>query len=161
MNLKMQKIVFAILTITTFITIFIFSNQNGNKSSSTSRQFTNKIIEILQLDKNLNEIEKENLIENSQFFIRKLAHFTIYTIAGINIYGFINTCNIKNKVISALLVGIIYAISDEVHQMFSGGRTPAIRDVIIDTCGVLFGIFIFLILNRILKNIKNKARSDS
>lgn len=158
MNLKIQRIIFGILTAITFITIFIFSNQNGEKSGSVSRDFTKKVIETLHIDKNLNEIEKENLIENSQFIVRKLAHFTIYTIAGINLYGFINTYNIKNKykMIGALLVGIIYAISDEIHQMFSGGRTPAVMDVFIDSCGVLFGINMFLITNKIIKNKKQK-----
>lgn len=153
MNLKIQRIIFAILTIATFVTIFILSSQNGDESGSTSRGFTKKIIEILQLDKNLSEIEKENLIENSQFFIRKLAHFTIYTIAGINIYGFVNTYDTKkkNKILVTLLVGIVYAISDEIHQMFSGDRTPAIRDVFIDSCGVLFGICIFLAIDKIIK----------
>lgn len=154
MNLKIQRIIFAILTIATFVIIFIFSSQNGEKSGSTSRGFTKKIIEILQLDKKLSESEKEDLIENSQFVIRKLAHFTIYAIAGINIYGFVNTYDMKkkNKILGALLVGIIYAISDEIHQMFSGDRTPAIRDVFVDSCGVLFGIGIILLI----KNIKRK-----
>lgn len=158
MNLKIQRIIFGILTAITFITIFIFSNQNGEKSGSVSRDFTKKVIEILHIDKNLNEIEKENLIENSQFIVRKLAHFTIYTIAGINLYGFINTYKIKNKskIIGVLLVGIIYAISDEIHQMFSGERTPAVMDVFIDSCGVLFGINMFLITNKIIKNKKQK-----
>lgn len=157
MNLKIQRIIFAILTIVTFITIFIFSSQNGDESGSISRGFTKKIIEILQLDKNLSEDEKESLIENSQFIIRKLAHFTIYTIAGMNIYGFVNTFGMKkkNKILCALLVGIIYAISDEIHQMFSGDRTPAIRDVIIDSCGVLFGVGIILLI----KNIKHKINN--
>ena len=153
MNLKIQRIIFAVLTIATFVTIFMFSSQNGEKSGSTSREFTKKIIEILQIDKNLSESEKENLIENLQFVIRKLAHFTIYTIAGINIFGFVNTFDMKkkNKILCALLVGIIYAMSDEIHQMFSGGRTPAIRDVFIDSCGVLFGICIFLVINKIIE----------
>ena len=163
MNIKIQRIIFAILTIATFVTIFIFSSQNGDKSGSTSREFTKKIIEILQIDKHLNESEKENLIENSQFVIRKLAHFTIYTIAGINIYGFVNTYNIKkkNKMLSTLIVGDVYAISDEIHQMFSGDRTPAIRDVVIDSCGTLFGICIFLIFYKIIKIRKDKNRSNS
>ena len=159
MNLKIQRIIFAILTITTFVIIFIFSSQNGEKSGSTSRGFTKKIIEILQLDKNLSESEKEDLIENSQFVISKLAHFTIYTIAGINIYGFVNTYEIKkkNKILGALILGIIYAITDEIHQMFSGGRTPSIRDIFIDSCGVLFGICIFLVINKVIKIRKNKS----
>lgn len=163
MTLKIQRITFAILTIATFVIIFIFSSQNGDESSSASRNFTRKVIEILQIDKHLNEIEKENLIENSQFIMRKLAHFTIYTIAGINMIGFINTYNIKkkNKIIGVLLVGVLYAISDEFHQMFSGGRTPTIRDVAIDSCGVLFGIWIFLQLDKILKKESDKIHSSS
>ena len=68
-------------------------------------------------------------------------------------YGFINTYNIKkkNKILIALLLGIVYAISDEIHQMFSGGRTASPIDVCIDSCGVLFGIGIFLLV----KNIRN------
>lgn len=157
MNLKIQRIIFAILTIATFVTIFIFSSQNGDESGSTSRNFTRKVIEILQIDEYLNESEKENLIENSQFIIRKLAHFTIYTIAGINMMGFINTYNLKkkNKIISVLLVGVIYAISDEFHQMFSGGRTPAIKDIFIDSFGVLIGICVFMQLNKIVRKKSN------
>lgn len=159
MGLKIQRIIFGILTIATFVTIFIFSSQNGNLSGTTSRGFTRKIVEILQIDRNLSESEKENLIESCQYIIRKTAHFSIYAIAGINMYGFINTYNIKkkNKILVTLLVGIIYAISDEIHQMFSGDRTPAIRDVVIDSCGVLFGICMFLAINKIIKIRKNKA----
>lgn len=153
MNIKIQRIIFAILTLATFVTIFIFSNQNGNLSGSTSKGFTKKIIEILRIDRNLSESEKEELIENSQFVIRKLAHFTIYTLAGINIFGFFNTFDMKmkNKIIFALFTGAVYAVSDEFHQMFSGERTASIRDVCIDSCGVVFGIFIFLIINKVIE----------
>lgn len=156
MNLKIQRIIFAILTITTFATIFIFSSQNGNISGDTSRGFTRKIVEILRIDKNLSESEKEELIENSQFVIRKLAHFTIYTLAGINIFGFFNTFDMKmkNKIIFALFTGAVYAVSDEFHQMFSGERTASIRDVCIDSCGVFFGVLIFIFVKKILKSIK-------
>lgn len=156
MGLKIQRIIFGILTIATFVTIFIFSSQNGNLSGATSRGFTKKIIEILRIDRNLSESEKEELIENSQFVIRKLAHFTIYTLAGINIFGFFNTFDMKmkNKIICALFTGAVYAVSDEFHQMFSGERTASIRDVCIDSCGVFFGVLIFIFVKKILKSIK-------
>ena len=163
MNLNIQRIIFAILSILTFITIFMFSNQNGNKSGNTSRNFTRKVIEILQIDKHLEEDKVENLIEKSQFLIRKLAHFTIYTIAGINMMGFINTFDIeeKNKIKGVLLIGALYAISDEFHQMFSGDRTPAIKDVFIDSLGVLFGILIFLGIYRLKNKIRTKDNINS
>lgn len=162
MNLKIQRIIFAILTITTFATIFIFSSQNGNISGDTSRGFTRKIVEILRIDKNLSESEKEELIENSQFVVRKLAHFIIYTVAGINIFGFFNTFDMKmkNKIICALFTGAVYAMTDEFHQMFSGERTASIRDVCIDSCGVMFGICIFIIFDKIIKARKNVTNDN-
>lgn len=163
MNLKIQRIIFAILTITTFATIFIFSSQNGNISGDTSRGFTRKIVEILRIDKNLSETEKENLIENSQFIIRKLTHFTIYTIAGINIFGFFNTFDMKmkNKIICALFTGAVYAMTDEFHQMFSGERTASPKDVCIDSVGVLFGVCIYLIVEKIIKKIRHKQLKNN
>lgn len=153
MKIKIRKIIFFILTIATFVTIFIFSSQNGEDSGNLSRNVAEVIINILPFSKNLDEIQRKIIIENSQFIIRKLAHFSIYTIVGINTMGFIDTYNklkSKKKFVIALLVGIMYAIIDEFHQMFSEGRTPAIMDVMIDSCGVAFGILIYILILKII-----------
>lgn len=157
MNLKIKRIVFAILTIITFIAIFIFSGQNGNKSGNTSRNFTRRIIEILPICRDLEEYKKDEIVENSQYIIRKLAHFTIYTLAGINMMGVASTYDINNrrKFANVLLVGTMYAISDEIHQMFTGGRTPAILDVGIDCLGIFFGSLIVFSISRVFKINKN------
>ena len=55
MNLNIKRTIFAILTIATCIIIFIFSNQNGEKSGLTSRGFVRKIVEITGITNNLNE----------------------------------------------------------------------------------------------------------
>ena len=153
--MKKTRLIFFILTIATFITIFIFSNQNGEESGATSRGFTKAIIEAFPITKYLDEERKMELIENVQTLVRKLAHFSIYTVLGINLMGFVNTYDglrRKDKVLITILVGVIYAISDELHQMFSGGRTPAIMDVCIDSFGVMFGLIIFSIVNKIKLN---------
>ena len=67
MNLNIKRTIFAILTIATCIIIFIFSNQNGEKSGLTSRGFVRKIVEITGITNNLNETEKEELIEIVDF----------------------------------------------------------------------------------------------
>ena len=157
MNLNIKRTIFAILTIATCIIIFIFSGQDGEKSGLTSRGFVRQIIEITGVMDNLNETEKEDLIENCQFAVRKLAHFSIYTILGINILGFINTykkISLKKQIGITLLFGCLYATSDEFHQMFSNGRTASPKDVGIDTLGVLFGIGIYLLVKKIITTIK-------
>ena len=40
------------------------------------------------------------------------------------------------------LTGVLYAVSDEIHQTFVPGRAGQIRDVLIDSCGVLAGILL-------------------
>jgi VanZ family protein len=40
----------------------------------------------------------------------------------------------------ALLICILYAISDEIHQMFIPGRSGQVSDVLIDSTGGLVGI---------------------
>ena len=161
MKLQIKRIIYAVLTIATFITIFIFSGQNGEISSKTSRGFTEKIINLLPISKNWNEDEKQEIVEKSQTVIRKLAHFTIYTIAGIWMMAFANTydnATLKQKIIIVIAIGMLYAISDEFHQMFSDGRTPLIKDVGIDTLGVTFGSIISTIIFKIVKNYKEKAK---
>ena len=160
MDLKIKRILFGILTIITCIIIFIFSSQNGEKSGLTSRGFVRKIVEITGITNDLNEEEKEEVIENCQFVVRKLAHFSIYAILGINILGFVNTYKnfkFKSQIEITLFSGFLYAVSDGFHQMFSGGRTTSPKDVCIDTLGVLFGIGIFLLIKKLIKMTYTKS----
>lgn len=155
--MKKTRVIFFILTMITFITIFMFSNQNGEESGRTSRGFTKGILELIPTVKNLDEERKKEIIENTQTIVRKLAHFSIYTVLGINLMGFINTYDklkTKHKILITIFIGSMYAVSDEFHQMFSGGRTPAVMDVCIDSLGVIFGVMIYSICGRMkLKNV--------
>ena len=42
----------------------------------------------------------------------------------------------------SLLICLIYAFSDEIHQLFVLGRSGEFRDVLIDFCGSILGYFI-------------------
>ena len=39
----------------------------------------------------------------------------------------------------AILLALLYATSDEIHQIFTPGRTPAVTDVLLDTVGASVG----------------------
>lgn len=45
----------------------------------------------------------------------------------------------------ALIICMLYAISDELHQLFIPGRSAEIRDVFIDSFGATVGIFIYIL----------------
>jgi VanZ family protein len=52
-------------------------------------------------------------------------------------------------------VCVIYATSDEIHQLFVPGRGGQVKDVIIDNAGVIAGIGIYLTMSRIITLLEN------
>jgi VanZ family protein len=48
----------------------------------------------------------------------------------------------------AVLLAILYAASDEFHQSFTPGRSPAIMDICIDTIGSIIGISVLCFFRR-------------
>ncbi len=153
MKTNILRIIFLILIIINSLIIFGFSSQNGEESSSLSKTVINKIADILNIKEN-----RTAFLDLGEKIIRKLAHFSIYTLLGIWSISFLHTFNIKIKyqVIISSIWGILYAITDEFHQMFSIGRNASIDDVIIDTLGVIFGLFFVLLILKIIEIIKNK-----
>lgn len=152
-NLILKRIIFIAMILVTFFTIFNFSAQNGKESGNVSHKVTTVIVKVVVK----NEASREKYIEKLEPVVRKLAHFSIYTVAGFAIMGMFCTFDIKNKykLIFSLLIGVAYAVSDEIHQMYTPGRGPSIIDVGIDSLGVLTGIFIMIILIILFENISN------
>lgn len=148
-----KRIVYAVLIILWMITIFEFSNQNGDTSQGTSDVITDKIIEINN--------DLENKRDQVSFCVRKLAHFSIYLIGGILAFGFFNTYSLQKKYVIAfaLMFGIVYASLDEFHQSFISGRSAQIRDVCIDTFGVITGEIISCFVKKHKKLLKKEIKN--
>lgn len=149
-----------ILIIIWMIIVFLFSNQKGTESGNISKTVT-IVIEKLLIGNNIYKS-----VPNFGFFetiIRKLAHFSIYTIGGFLIMNYFydvqnenKKTNLKNKILYSIFFGAIYAVTDELHQFFVPGRSARIFDVIIDTFGVITGVLIYLLVikfNNFIKNI--------
>ena len=159
MKTNILRISFLILIIINSLIIFGFSSQNGEESSNLSKMIITKIANIL----NVKEENKTIFLDLGEKVIRKLAHFSIYTLLGIWSISFLYTFNIKLKyqVIITSVWGFLYALTDEFHQMFSNGRHASIDDVIIDTLGVIFGLLLVLLILKVKEIINkklNKAR---
>ena len=70
--------------------------------------------------------------------LRKGAHVTEYAILGLLLMRAVG------REAPAFLLGVGYAITDELHQHFVRGRHASPVDVAIDSTGVLLGILVFL-----------------
>lgn len=154
-----MRIILILLLLGTFYIIFGFSSQDGEKSGSISKRITEKIATLIPQIQEKSKLEKENIMNKMERIIRKMAHFSIYTVVGLLLMSLISTYNIKekNRLIITLTTGIIYASSDEIHQSFVPGRSPMITDVVIDTMGVILGILLIILGKKIIKKYrKNK-----
>lgn len=149
----MKKIIIYILLILWMILIFSFSHQPAVDSDKVSNSVIDKIIHTVEIISNheFNDDELEVISNYLIFPVRKLAHFTLYFVLGILFYNVVCLYNIdiKKALLISILFCIIYACSDEIHQLFILGRSGELRDVLIDTLGSILGIFI-------VKNIKRR-----
>ena len=157
-NKKKIKYVKCIIAIICCIIIFSFSAVPATASTKQSKGLTYNVIKLLNGNK-LSEKELTKLTKKVNPLIRKIAHFSIYMILAIFTYMFIEELNIKSKsekerlrknILYTCIFCIIYAVFDEIHQIYVPGRTGKAIDVIIDTLGSCMGIVI-LLLNNFIK----------
>lgn len=129
-----------ILVILWMIFIFVMSSFDATSSSNQS----NFIVDIITSIINIKDIGLLSLI------IRKLAHFIEYFILGILVINFITRYD--KKIIIAILLCIIYATSDEIHQIFVPGRSCQIIDIMIDSLGSIMGVYLYKLITKKCKN---------
>ena len=150
----MKKIISFIALILWMIVIFSFSSADANKSTGTSDKVITTMIEIKDKITN-NETpnnKKEIIVKNSSFYIRKIAHITEYLILGFLIFNLLKQYSVTN-IYYAIGLSILYSCTDEFHQLFISGRSGSIRDVLIDSIGILIGTYLYKLL--FIKNKEN------
>ena len=142
------------LFVTIMIMIFIFVQ--SALPADLSQQESNFIVRYLAQRLHMDEY----LLS---FIVRKCAHFTEYMILGISVKVTADDLLRRSRrgdvqtraagILCPWCIGALYAVSDEIHQYFVPGRNCKLRDVIIDSCGVLTGVLI-------VRFIKCKRASD-
>jgi len=148
--IKKHSIVLSfILVLAVMGMIFWFSAQTGTDSGALSGKITAWIVRIFvpSFD-TFPEPEQEALRNTVGFLIRKAAHFSEFALLGFSLMLHIQQLRQRLRIrfswLWAWVVGTAYAVSDELHQHFVGGRHPAVTDVLIDSSGVLAGLTLFL-----------------
>ena len=89
-----------------------------------------------------------------------IGHLGGYGLLGLLLYRAFNRGLVGWNLVSArntFVVGFLYAVSDELHQMYVPGRTPAVSDVVIDAFGIILALlFIGLVVNPLYRCLKGK-----
>ena len=85
-------------------------------------------------------------VEVCHMLVRKCAHFTEYGI----LFWLLIRGPMKDRPYLALLLCVLYALSDEGHQIFVPGRTASLYDVALDSTGALFSHFLTTAIGEIV-----------
>ena len=128
--------------------IFYMSSQPANESNDTSYKLIGKIAYIVYPEyRHLTLAEKEIFNSRYNHLVRKITHATVYfflAIFSLAALGFSPRLR-KSRIELALIICLLFAISDELHQWFVPGRSPQLTDVLIDLAGILLAILIYLL----------------
>lgn len=158
--LKYKDKVLIILAIIWMGVIFMFSAQVSDESKSSSNKVTSAVVNtVISIKKeNISEEKRQKIIEDKTFIVRKSAHFTEYFILGLILILYLQT---KEKlatkyIILAIIFCVLYATSDEIHQIFVDGRSCKIMDILIDTCGSSLAILGFTSIYKLTTNLKKQ-----
>lgn len=117
--------------------IFFFSSQPGEVSLKQSDTIIYKITDIVSKK---DEETKKHLSIKWTFLVRKTAHFLEYFVLGLIIYLVLDIRGIKYLQITAIILALLFASLDEIHQLFVVGRTAKVFDVFIDSIGATVAI---------------------
>ena len=85
--------------------------------------------------------------------LRKIAHFTEFAALGASL-GWLSGMLRKSK-LRPLLYGFGAACVDETIQVFVPGRGPSLKDVGIDTCGVIVGMILLTFGHHLIHKVKH------
>lgn len=150
----MKKYIKIILLIVWMAVIFYLSCESKDDSTHTTNIIVNSLYYFYSLFVGKNALDINSFVDIVFKPIRKIAHFSEFSILGILLYIVYNDSPKKNKIICPLIFAGLYAISDEIHQYFVPGRACTFIDMIIDTCGAFIGIVLIHLIEKRWKERK-------
>ena len=162
-RISKKRILWVILTLLQMAFIFYMSASDAPRSSEYSHDITRWLCMIFIYGWKGKPHKKQNhLMKKLNHFVRKAAHFTEFAVLGALLFMCIRSFRAGKKksalIALPVVLGAIYAVSDEVHQYFVPGRACAITDVLIDTAGVIFGVLVAYLITRRRSKQQNDAQ---
>lgn len=137
--------------------IFGFSAQTGEVSGSLSYRISYEIVEfgnsVFHLEKNAQELEQN--ARSIEVPIRKLAHMAEYFVLTLTVLFPLYVYGMRGVrlFVSAGLLCVLFAASDELHQLFVSERSGSIRDVGIDSIGITAALAVTYFIKKV-KTVK-------
>lgn len=143
-------------TISAWVAVFLWMGlifYLSHQPASASSQLSGGIVDFF-----INSIERLLPLINVDgsffhFIVRKSAHLMAYFILGMLVLHALRSIIMTSwkRLLIAFLLCVLYATSDEIHQLFIPGRSGEVRDVVIDSIGAAGGISLYMLIGKIMK----------
>ena len=128
--------------------IFAFSAQDGAASTHTSEGFMALMARFIPALGN-------PAVSGA---VRTFGHFSEFTLLGLLLaWAVVGPSPALPRVLIAQGAGMLYAATDEFHQLFVPGRACELSDWLVDNAGVLVGLGLFLLLVALLRRARRRA----
>ena len=151
------------LIILNLIFIFAFSMQNAEESAEVSGSISNTVANVVVEDfESKPQEEKEEILLGIDAVVRKLAHMAEFASLAALTLLLLSTWHIKLPWRLTASLGLVLAsgFTDELLvQMRSDGRSPQVKDVLIDLLGGAVGCCAALLLIRLFVRAKNARKA--
>ena len=127
--------------------IFYMSSRVAEESDALSLGFIGHILSWVMPDYDSMSLSDQLALEqNYNHLVRKLAHFTEFALLGALALNAARHLQLRHPLALSWAFSVLYAASDEIHQLFVPGRAGMITDVCIDSCGALLGVLLLALL---------------
>lgn len=147
-----KRIIYTAFTLLWMLVIYMMSAQSADVSGASSSAITVRILGFFV------DNPSTELVDTVETLIRKMCHFFEYAVLCMLCYQTLLSYGVKGrKLLFSLLIAILYAVTDEVHQYFVPARACRFYDVVIDSLGALSGYFVIKCFKHMLKG-KNSQR---
>ena len=162
--MRVAKIIVSMsITLAIMVVIFMLSAQDGEQSGSLSAAVARMLASVfVEGFDSMPSEQQAQLITQMSWPIRKTAHATEYACLAISL---VVTCwqiaawrheargeeqvslrQIPLVGITAFVITVLYACSDEIHQLLIDGRAGQVADVLVDASGAAIGCLLICLL---------------
>lgn len=154
---KRKSTIAGIFALVWMCVIFTFSAQTQEESGAVSEGISYRIVNTtgMLLHLHMDDERVREIAGAIEYFVRKGAHMTEYAILAILIYVWLGRWQFSRLRESCIAVvfTILYACSDEIHQLFVAGRAGMISDVLVDSVGAVLGLALFLFIGKCVNKV--------
>lgn len=141
-KLIIHRVISFTLLLAVMVTIYCLSAQDSTDSAEASNSVVSWLYELLKID-----------LPNGT--VRTIAHGCEFAALGFLMLNALRSLRSDFKVVSSVIISFIYAITDEIHQLFVPGRAFQLTDLAVDLTGIVLGTTAFLILVKITEKRKS------